>query len=265
MKLKKLLSSLMALSIIAASSLAFGATAKAAPTKSLQPTQNSTTTKNNVKSESNIRSIIPVNQKYSVYCELSSKTISNVERYIRKSLQNKETPTADGIRNVLIENGVSRNIANNISYSLSDLSVRTYGGSSYHSIFPETWFSESSVENAYLILTDGNGNFSLAMGQSGFKNYSTYGILSNRDIENLCKTIKNNPMTTSDAFAYAEEVVVKSNITKDRVMARKIGKTIINFVHNPDSAYEELKDLNENLIVLVSDNNEKVLITREAR
>ncbi len=222
--------------------------------------QASTPAKNDVKQETNIKSIIPVNQKYSFYCQLPSKALSQIERYV----SNNEKPTADGIRNILIQNGISRIAANNISFSLLDLSVKSHGGSSSYDVFPESAF-RGDIGRDDLILSDGNGRFSLAEGVPATGNYSIYGILSNKDLSTLYRNMKNDPFTDGNIYDYAERMIIKSDITDDKVMAKKIARLFYNFVVNTDYFFPQCIGLNENFLIMVSDDNEKVIITREAR
>ncbi|AZV56815.1 hypothetical protein [Clostridium sp. AWRP] len=67
-----------------------------------------------------IKAIIP-SQKYSYYTTVSDDIKVKIEDYIYK---NGDSSTADGIRNILINGGVNKTIANNLSFSLLDLSYK---------------------------------------------------------------------------------------------------------------------------------------------
>ncbi|AWI06782.1 hypothetical protein [Clostridium drakei] len=273
MKSKKIIATLMALSIIGSSSVVLGGNVKAASVKSNQPVQRSIDVKENLKSQVNVNSIIPINQKFSVYYEFPGGVIHEVEEYIRDCARKNVSPNSDGIRSVLIENGVSKNVANNISYSLLSLASKAIPKSTDRA-YLESWFVDVFADNIsgsskYVMLTNGDGEFCLAHINAPNKNYSIYGILTIKDIENVLETIKKNPHDKNGSEAYIQnylqEIVLKSNLVQDKDMARKIGNNLYNLIEYRDYVMNDLKTANENLLVLISDDNQRVTITRQSR
>ncbi len=270
MKSKKIISSLMALSIIGTSTFVFGGNVRAASVTSNQSVQNSKIVKNNLKSQVNVRSIIPINQKFSVYCELPVGVSSQVKDYIRNCARKNITPTSDGIRNVLTQNGVSKGVANNISFTLLDLALKTVT-KDVDEVYPEDWFANifdvQYGNSKTIILSNGNDEFCLASVKSPAKNYSIYGILTIKDMENLVENMKKYPHDKNSDYTqdYLQQIVLKSNLTQDKDMARKIGSNFYFVGQYQDTVISDLKKINENLLVLISDDNKTVIITRQPR
>ncbi|AJA42682.1 hypothetical protein phiCT9441A_70 (endogenous virus) [Clostridium phage phiCT9441A] len=232
--------------------------------------QASTITKNNLELEISKRSIIPFNQKFSPVCGFSDDTngpMEQIEKYIYKSVAEGTPPTAQGIRNILVKCGINRNIANSISFSLLDLAIKT-GDEYSQSVFPETSFHNfrSHEEEKFLILGCGDGTYSLAVGNPSVKSYSIYGVLSNKDLLAIKKYDEENPVDEADPpWDWLEEALINTGVVKDPAMAHRFVNNSPLYSLSNMHVVQELIDLNENLYILMGDDNEHIVITREPR
>ncbi|WP_027623989.1 hypothetical protein [Clostridium lundense] len=231
--------------------------------------QAATIAKNNIKSEISKRSVIPSNQKFSLFCNFSIDTngpIDQIEKYIYKSGEEGTQPTAEGIRNILINCGVNRNIANSISFSLLELAIKT-GDKYSQSVFPENTLTnlQGNEEERFLILSCGDGTYSLARGSQYVKSYSLYGILSTKDLLAIKKYDEEHPVSeVKRPWDWLEEAFINTGVIKDPDMAHKLVNSPLVNISNMYTL-EGLINLNENLYILIGDDNKHIVITREPR
>ena len=207
---------------------------------------------NNISGILTPNAIIP-GQKYSCYAKINTDTHKQIEKYINK---NGQSSTADGIRNILLSNGISKNIANNISFSLFELANKVYTD---ERAFPE-------IENWEIeVLTDGNGKYCLMSDRGSTQTvFSIYAILNHQDIVELEKVYDElinagGGIYIPDYFANA---MISKGIIDDPTIAKNVGEAIGEYIQYNWSG---LAVINENLLILKSADGTTFLSTREAR
>ncbi|AWI04076.1 hypothetical protein [Clostridium drakei] len=162
MKSKKIVASLMALSIIGSSSVVLGGNVQAA-------SSNKTMQKNN-----SIMAMVNNYDSFSVYCTLDTETMNDLNRYFN----NTPSPTAIGVRDILIRNNYYRDTANEIGYSIYSIMAasKTQDGKM------DPFKIEMRLPLAVLQSKDHPGTFTLAIYEKN-RAYDAYVTLTPSDIK----------------------------------------------------------------------------------
>ncbi len=236
MKSKKLLSSLMALSIIATSSLVLGINVQA---KSVENTPKTDVTQ---------RSIIAPNQKYTYCGKMNHKAIQDLWKYFKNNSNNYSVMD---IRNILIQNGMDRSLANNVSYSIYDLQMETKNFT----------LGISRVEYGVGILQAENGTYTLIQIDSESEpaqSYSFYGLLDPSDTALIRDHLKS---PNYNGVKSTTQYLIDKNIVSDPVVAEKLAWGVYSLGNEIDG----LVALNQNLLVLKSDDGKYYRIAHKSK
>ncbi|AWI04072.1 hypothetical protein [Clostridium drakei] len=207
--------------------------------------------KNNSNSNISVNSII-TNQKYTYCGKISYDAIEDLEDYFQS---NPSNPSIMDIRNILIQNGINRSLANNISYSIYDLQMETKKTGGFT-------IALGIIQYGAEILQAQDGTYTLMTidGENEpIENYSFYGILEPKDIALVRDFVKSGNCTSVQILA---KYMIEKNIVSDPTVADKFSWNLFNFT---PFALDDLVNLNQNLLVLKSDDNNYYRIALQSK
>ncbi len=196
----------------------------------------------NVKLNISMRSILP-NQKLSTYCTINASAARELDKYVEKN-KIDNTVTSDGIRNVLIKNGVNRQIANTVSYTLYSLAAKK-----------ETVYSFSELyqfEYGLSFLTTGDGRYSIISNSFNVddiksQTYSIYAFLNYEDLADIKSSMDSLICGNRNYAEVLAEDFIKNNIFQEYDVAFNVARAI-GRISTP--ALQELIDSRDPLMII---------------
>lgn len=195
-----------------------------------------------------IKAIIP-SQKYSYYTTISDNTKVKVEKYVQK---NGDSSTADGIRDILVNGGVNRITANNISFSLLDLAYKKGDP------FPEMLYGGDMK-----VLSTDDGKYNVIDSYFPNQSYSIYLILNPQDVAALRESYYKEPRYSGfNEIDYFTNELLNKGIINDSTIARNVAKII--YMYGGDE-WDCLAGTNENLLILQGADGTTFAPAREAK
>ncbi len=183
-----------------------------------------------------VRSII-TNDTYVPYYTINSKTKQAMFEYLKHTT----SPTATGLRDILVSNGVPRTTANSISNSLYSL-----GTECTRYTWPEVTSSDLLVLQPNTL--QGSFNIARVNSQSPSSNYSLYAVLTPDDVKVIREFIDSkggNPPKISELA----QCLINNNVTTDYTAATNISSAAAAIDY---FGWDDL-DIGKNLLVLKAD------------
>ncbi|NMM65889.1 hypothetical protein HBE96_25255 [Clostridium sp. P21] len=197
-------------------------------------------------SKTSTKSII-LNQKFNYYTSLNGAMLIGLSQYF---VATNNCPTVDGIRDTLVKNGLSRSIANNISFSLYSLATE----------YKEKAFPEDNFYSA-AILQAGDGMFNMIIADTGdTRSYSLYGILTYDDAVKIRNHVRTKP-SSAQYPDYTVNFLLSTGIINNKEDAELLSRCIWDL----DNRWEYFPGQNKNLLLLKSDDGKCIKIARSAR
>lgn len=196
-----------------------------------------------------VRMIIPPKQQYTCVGKLSGTAITAVSRYFDSHATNA-SPT--DVRNILIQNGVNRALAGNLAFSICDMQTET----KYFSIALP--IDKCDAE----ILQAPDGTYTLMQIESSNEpqqDYTFYGLLERKDLVLIRDFVKSGKSTSVNVLA---QFLVDQNIVADSTVASKLAP---NLFYYPPGALEMMVDMNQNFLVLQSNDGSYYRIALESK
>lgn len=192
---------------------------------------------NTPKTNVSYRSIMELNQKYKNVGIISYDTIDKLLQYFKNNTTNSSPLD---VRNILIQSGMDRALANGVSYTIYELQMET---KDFSILLSKPRYGAEILEaedGTYTLMGLNSKNETL-------QSYSLYGVLQPKEIKLIKDFIKSGNASDSTKLG---KFLISQNIISDSTIANRLALTLFDY---KKEVFDKLESFDQNILILESD------------